>query len=222
MINFLAGMYLALACQMFVCQFLQTSCMVYASSRQVKRMRESYFRSLLGQDCEYFDAINQGEIATSVIESTTIIQDGIGEKLSIGIQSAFAFICGFAVALYYAWQLTLLLLAVIPVMFGIAAGAAIIIPNASSDMSNIAGAAAQEALGSIRTVFAFGGEERETDRYVKSVRAAEEEGIKKGRYTGYIVGSFICVMWCTYALGLWFGSKLIAGKFEYSLFYYLM
>ena len=36
-INFLSLMYLILAIQMFICQFLQTSCMVYAASRQVNQ-----------------------------------------------------------------------------------------------------------------------------------------------------------------------------------------
>lgn len=152
-INFLSLLYLILACQMFICQFLQTSCMVYASSKQVRRIREKYFTSLLSQDIAFFDEMNQGELATSVIESTIIIQDGLGEKLAIGIQSLFAFLCGFAVALYYAWQLTLLLLAVIPVMIGIVGFAVAYGPKASSETYNAAGSAAQEILGGIRTVF---------------------------------------------------------------------
>ena len=190
--------------------------MVYSSSRQIKRMREAYFSSLLSQDISYFDRVNQGGMATSVIESTTIIQDGIGEKLAIGIQSLFAFIAGFAVALYYAWKLTLLLLAVIPVMIGIAAGAAAYLPATTSDTYNKAGSAAQEVLGSIRTVFAFNAEAKEAERYSSSVKAAQKEGEKKGYITAIIAGLFIMVMWLTYALGLWFGSKLIADDMERS------
>jgi ATP-binding cassette, subfamily B (MDR/TAP), member 1 len=179
-------------------------------------MREEYFSSLLSQDISYFDRVNQGEMATSVIESTTIIQDGIGEKLAIGIQSLFAFIAGFTVALYYAWKLTLLLLAVIPVMIGIAAGAASYLPASTADTYNKAGSAAQEVLGSIRTVFAFNAEDAETKRYSSSVKAAQKEGERKGYLTGIVVGLFIMVMWLTYALGLWFGSKLIADDMERS------
>ena len=213
-IRFLSLMYLILACQMFICQFLQTSCLVYAASRQIKRLRELYFATLLSQNVAYFDEVNQGEIATSVIESTIIIQDGMSEKLAIGIQSAAAFVAGFCVALYYTWQLTLLLLAVVPVMITIVACAAAFGPKASSDTYNAAGSAAQEALGGIRTVFAFGAEKRESDRYAKSVGQAEVEGIKKATSTGAIAGFFIFVMWNTYALGLWFGSKLIADDMD--------
>jgi ATP-binding cassette, subfamily B (MDR/TAP), member 1 len=87
------------------------------------------------------------ESASVVIESTIIIQDGLGEKFGIGIQSVFAFLCGFAVALYYAWQLTLLLLAVIPVMVGIVGFAISFAPKTNSDAYNAAGSAAQEILG---------------------------------------------------------------------------
>ena len=213
-IRFLSLMYLILAIQMFICQFLQTSCLVYAASRQIKRLREKYFSALLSQNIAYFDEVNQGEVATSVIESTIIIQDGMSEKLAIGIQSASAFVAGFGVALYYTWQLTLLLLAVVPVMIIIVACAVAFGPKASSDAYNIAGSAAQEALGGIRTVFSFGAEKRESDRYSTSVRLAEIEGIKKAASTGAIAGFFVFVMWNTYALGLWFGSKLIADDMD--------
>ena len=83
-------------------------------------------------------------------------------------------------------------------------------------ISHFTGSAAQEALGGIRTVFAFGCEKREADRYSKSVSQAEQEGISKAVSTGTIAGLFVCVMWCTYALGLWFGSKLIADDMERS------
>ena len=138
-INFLSLMYLILGIQMFICQFLQTFCMVFSASRQIKNMREAYFKSLLSQNIAYFDEVNQGEMATSVIESTLIIQEGLGEKLALGIQSLFAFIFGFAVALYYAWQLTLLLLAIIPVMIGIVGFAVSFGPKASSSTYNAAG-----------------------------------------------------------------------------------
>ena len=67
----------------------------------------------------------------------------------------FAFLCGFAVALYYAWQLTLLLLAVIPVMVGIVGFAISFAPKNNSDAYNAAGSAAQEILGIPPIVFFF-------------------------------------------------------------------
>jgi ATP-binding cassette subfamily B (MDR/TAP) protein 1 len=115
MVSFLALMYLIVAIQMFITNCLQTACMSATSGRQVKRMRDVYFRSLLRQHIAYFDANDQGALATSVMERTLVIQDGLGEKLALGVQFFVSFIAGIAVAFYYVWQLALLMLGVIPV-----------------------------------------------------------------------------------------------------------
>ena len=58
-VSFLALLYLILGIQMFLTQFLQTSCVTYAASKQVKRMRQEYFASLLKQEIGFFDGENQ-------------------------------------------------------------------------------------------------------------------------------------------------------------------
>ena len=156
-VEFLALMYLILGIQMLITQFLQTSTMTYAAGKQIKKIREAYFAALLRQNIAFFDEKNQGVLATSVMESTQIIQDGLGEKLALGIQFGSSFVFGLGVALYYVWPLALLLLAVIPVIaIALAGFMALTSSNGTIDAYNAAGSAAQEALGAIRTVFAFG------------------------------------------------------------------
>jgi ATP-binding cassette subfamily B (MDR/TAP) protein 1 len=123
-VSFLALMYLVVAIQIFITNFLQTACMSAASGRQAKRMREVYFRALLRQSIAYYDCRDQGALATSVMERTLVIQDGLGEKLALGVQFTMAFFAGLAVAFYYVWQLALLMVGVVPVLtvlIGIAA-----------------------------------------------------------------------------------------------------
>jgi hypothetical protein len=38
------------------------------------------------------------------MESTLLIQDGLGEKLALAVQFSCSFVFGLAVALYYCWQ----------------------------------------------------------------------------------------------------------------------
>lgn len=162
-VNFIALMYLVIASQMFITQFTQTAAMSTAAGRQTRCLRESYFRSLLKQEVGWYDVRDQGSLATSVMESTLLIQDGIGEKLALAIQFTSSFFFGLIVALYYVWQLALLLMGVVPVLCFLIGGIANIMTNsakASSEAYNSAGSTAQETLGSMRTVFAFGGTER--------------------------------------------------------------
>ena len=217
LVSLLAGLYAVMGAQMFLTNFAQTALMSAAAGRQTKRLRELYFKSLLKQSITFFDSIDQGALATSVMERTAIIQDGIGEKMALAVQFGTAFIAGLAVALYYVWQLALLIMAVIPVLAILVAIITKFLQSSAEDSLqaySIAGSTAQQALGAVRTLFALGGERRETERYSQQLALAEQSGIKRWRATGIMAGGIQTVMWLTYALGLWFGAFLIARDMD--------
>lgn len=72
-----------------------------------------------------------------------------------------------------------------------------------------AGAVAEEVLGSIRTVVAFGGERKELDRYRNRLSSAESNGRKKGLFSGIGGGIMWFIIYCCYALAFWYGISLI-------------
>lgn len=72
-----------------------------------------------------------------------------------------------------------------------------------------AGSAALEAIASIRTVMAFGGEHIEFKKYSKHLGTAEKAGIKGGLIMGSSAGFMLFSMYSSYAIGLWYGSTLI-------------
>jgi ABC-type multidrug transport system fused ATPase/permease subunit len=65
-------------------------------------------------------------------------------------------------------------------------------------------------ISSIRTVTAFGGQEREAKRYEKHLDAAEKAGIKKSIATGIGIGSVQFLMFSVYALGFYYGNYLVS------------
>ena len=150
LVSFLAVMYLVVAIQMFLTNFLQTACMSAAAGRQAKRLRCFYFQALLRQNVAFFDKEDQGALATSVMERTSVLQDGLGEKLALGVQFFSAFFASLAVSLYYVWQLALLMMGVLPVLV-IMIGSIVQILQKSSEEStaaySTAGSTAQQALG---------------------------------------------------------------------------
>ncbi|KAJ1394574.1 ABC transporter type 1, transmembrane domain-containing protein, partial [Ochromonadaceae sp. CCMP2298] len=213
MIELLAVLYVAIAVQMFITQFLQTACMTSLAAHQTRRIREDYFRALVRQPISFFDSKDQGALATSVMESTLLIQDGLGEKLALAVQFSCSFVFGLAVALYYCWQLALVVCAVVPIMavfIGQMAGMLTTSTEAATTAYNGAGSLAQEALGSVRTVYGFNAEQATVRRYVEQLRVAEKAGRNKWLATGKLVGAVSMMMWLVYALGLWYGARLIA------------
>ena len=217
LVSLLAGLYAVMGFQMFISSFAQTALMSAAAGKLTKRLRELYFKALLKQPISYFDANDQGALATSVMERTLIYQDGIGEKLALGVQFSFAFVAGLIVALYYVWELALLMMGVVPVIAALiffATGFLKFYSEESLKAYAIAGSTAQQALGAVRTLFALGGEKREVAKYSEQLGLAEKAGLQKCMSNGVMAASINCVMWMTYALGLWFGAFLIARDMD--------
>lgn len=72
-----------------------------------------------------------------------------------------------------------------------------------------AGTIAEEVLSSIRTVVAFGGEQKEVDRYRQNLAPCERTGKLKGIYSGLGGGLMWLFIYCCYALAFWYGMELI-------------
>ena len=66
-----------------------------------------------------------------------------------------------------------------------------------------AGAVAEEVLSSIRTVLAFGGEEKEAARYDQKLKKARRLGVKKGLALGISLGLLFTLLFSTYTISFW-------------------
>ena len=101
------------------------------------------------------------------------IQDGIGEKVGIAVQSAASFVGGMFIGFYYGWQLALVILAAAPFM-AISGYFYFVVSTASTklelDSYAKSGGVAEEVLSGIRTVTAFTGQKEELERYTKPLR----------------------------------------------------
>jgi ATP-binding cassette subfamily B (MDR/TAP) protein 1 len=75
-----------------------------------------------------------------------------------------------------------------------------------------AGSIAQEALSSIRTVVAFGGEARVEVEYKKRLILGYNINVKKGFYASLGIGILMLVLFCTYALAFYVGSIFVENN----------
>ncbi|ELW62295.1 Bile salt export pump [Tupaia chinensis] len=147
------------------------------------------------------------------------INDAIADQMALFIQRMTSTVCGFLLGFYRGWKLTLVIISVSP-LIGI--GAAIIGLSVSKFTDYElkayakAGSVADEVISSMRTVAAFGGEKRETERYEKNLVYAQRWGIRKGIVMGFFTGYVWCIIFCCYALAFWYGSKLVLDEEEYT------
>lgn len=140
------------------------------------------------------------------------LKEGIGEKLSIFIYLMMSFIISVIFSFFYGWKLTLVILSCAPLIIISTA----VVAKMQSSLTekelksySRAGAVAEEVLGSIRTVIAFGGEKKELERYEHRLKPAEKNGKKKGIFSGIGGGLMWFIIYCCYALAFWYGISLI-------------
>jgi ABC-type multidrug transport system fused ATPase/permease subunit len=86
--------------------------------------------------------------------------------------------------------------------------------NQTFDQYAAAGGVATEALGAIRTVTALNAQPDAIAHYRVYLFAAMRVGIKKGLNLGIGKGGMLCAIFCSYALGIWYGGKLVAEDME--------
>ncbi|CAN6845284.1 unnamed protein product [Brassica oleracea] len=200
----------------FAAAFLQLSGWMISGERQAARIRSMYLKTILRQDIAFFDVdTNTGEVVGRMSGDTVLIQDAMGEKVGKAIQLLSTFVGGFVIAFLKGWLLTLVMLSSIPLLVMAGAGLAIVIAKtASRGQTAYANAAVvvEQTIGSIRTVASFTGEKQAISNYNKHLLTAYKAGVIEGGSTGLGLGTLFLVIFCSYALAVWYGGKLILDK----------
>ena len=207
--------FLYLACASFLLNFTQNICFGISATRQVKKMRHRYLGAVLKQEIGWFDVNNTGELCTRIKGDTLVVQQGIGEKLGLAIQFFATFVAGFIIGFVKGWKLAGVMLAIVPFL---AISAAFLFKSVSKfatrsqELYAEAGSVAEQAIASIRTVTAFNGGFKESNRYKAKLLAAESIGIASGNAIARGIGSVLFIIFASYGLGMWFGaSEIIDG-----------
>uniref|UniRef100_A0A8B9D198 Bile salt export pump n=1 Tax=Anser brachyrhynchus TaxID=132585 RepID=A0A8B9D198_9AVES len=209
-----AGYYAGIGCAVLVLGYLQICLWVMAAARQTQKIRKAYFRKVMRMDIGWFDCTSVGELNTRISDDVNKINEAIADQVAIFIQRLTTFVCGFLLGFVSGWKLTLVIIAVSP-LIGVGAAVAKLTGRELKAYAK-AGAVADEVLSSIRTVAAFGGEKKEVERYDKNLVFAQHWGIRKGIIMGLFTGYMWFVIFLCYALAFWYGSKLVLEEDEYS------
>ncbi|CAA6668876.1 unnamed protein product [Spirodela intermedia] len=197
--------------------FLQVTCWMVTGERQAARIRNLYLKTILRQEIGFFDKeTNTGKSWAGCPETrssskTPWREGGVGKF----IQLVSTFVGGFVIAFVQGWLLTLVMLSTIPPL--VVAGAVmatLIVKMASRGQTAYAEASVivEQTIGAIRTVASFTGEKLAVDKYSKSLNASYKTSCQEGLAAGVGLGAVFGIMLFGYALGIWYGGKLILDK----------
>ncbi|CAM1323324.1 pgp-2 (predicted) [Pycnogonum litorale] len=198
--------------------------MNYTAEMQIYRIRKMYMKAMLRQDISWFDTHQSAEFSSKVGENLKKLQMGMGDRIALMFYFISIFVTSVTVALFTGWKLTAVMLSITPLL-SISAGALSKVQTefAFQELEAYGKAAvvAEEVLGAIRTVTAFGGEKKEIKRYAERLSDAKKSGIKRGIISALGLSMTNLFLFVTYALSFWYGVKLVidarvSGSHEYT------
>ncbi|XP_067949637.1 multidrug resistance protein 2-like [Watersipora subatra] len=224
-VNFCAvGVYILIAA------YLGITFWTWTGERQVRRIRTAYFKAVMRQSVGWFDEHKSGELNSHMVEDVEKLNYGFGNKMALFIQWSSTSVSGFLVAMSVCWRLSLVTSATCPLYIAVLMLAIKYIKKCirrELEASAKAGAVIQETFSSIKTVAAFGGEQKaeqslqaalETDTALAFLLftrlSAELNGVQKDRSkkaaAQCVLASIISFAgFCLTALALWYGGKLV-------------
>ncbi|KAG0064179.1 Multidrug resistance protein 1 [Linnemannia elongata] len=195
---------------MFFVAYGQMCLFTLSAENQTKRIREKYLHAILRQDITWHDIGKKSESLNSRLSADTqLIFDGLADKVGVCLSSLATFVAGFVIAFTHGWRMSLVLLTSVPLMAAAGGLMAKYAGDNSADGQDsyaAAGGLAEQAIGSIRTVVAFGGQKRELKKFSVVLEEAYKSGVKKSIATGLGMGSFMLIMFMSYSLAFYYGS----------------
>ncbi|KAG6578616.1 ABC transporter B family member 15, partial [Cucurbita argyrosperma subsp. sororia] len=208
-----AAILLYVACGAFVVSFLEGYCWTRTGERQTARMRARYLKAVLRQDVGYFDMHVTGtsEVIASVSSDTLVIQDVLSEKIPNFLMNMATFLGSYIVGFILLWQQALVglpfaLLLLIP---GLLYGKTLMgFARESMEGYKKAGMVAEQAVSSIRTVYAYAGEDKIKSDYSSALETSVKLGLKQGLSKGLAIGSN-GVSFAIWAFMAWYGSRMV-------------
>ncbi|KAG6769772.1 hypothetical protein POTOM_025434 [Populus tomentosa] len=205
--------FLIVGAAIWASSWAEISCWMWTGERQSTRMRIKYLEAALNQDIQYFDTeVRTSDVVFAINTDAVMVQDAISEKLGNFIHYMATFVSGFVVGFTAVWQLALVTLAVVPLIAVIGAihtTTLAKLSGKSQEALSQAGNIVEQTIVQIRVVLAFVGESRALQAYSSALKVSQRIGYKSGFSKGMGLGATYFVVFCCYALLLWYGGYLV-------------
>ncbi|KAK3580600.1 hypothetical protein CHS0354_002698 [Potamilus streckersoni] len=198
-----------------ICAYFEFVFWNLAAERQMNRIRKRFYQSVMRQEIGWFDTHKVGELGNVFTQDMQDLASGYGDKTAVFFQWITTWLACYVVALVKGWKLALATISVSPFLVIVGALAVRWLKNTSVEelkAYSSAGAVAEEVFGAIRTVTAFNGQEKETQRFEQRLAGAHSMATRKGLAFGMSTGAFWFFIFAIMSIAFWYGIELVILK----------
>lgn len=181
------------------------------------RVRLSMFSAILSNEVGWFDLDenNTGSLTAALAADATLVRSALADRLSTIVQNVALTVTAFVIAFTLSWRLASVIIASFPLLIGASITEQLFLKGFGGNYSQTysrATAVAREAIVNIRTVAAFGVEDRISIQFASELNQPNKQAFLRGHISGFGYGVSQLFAFCSYALGLWYASVLIQQK----------
>ncbi|CAJ0964109.1 unnamed protein product, partial [Mesorhabditis belari] len=205
--------YAVLGLVQFITSYLQIACFETICENVVHRMRLRYLRAVLRQEIAWFDEKQTGNLTSRLTDDLERVREAFGDKFSMLIQNILAFVASFIIGFCYNWKMTLIMMAFVPPIVLVGAWCARFQANRAQieqERYGIAGAIAEQALSSMRTIQALNAQKKELDKFNACLDEARKASIPRSFAIGAMIAFMHFCRYSSYAVAFWYAGKIIA------------
>ncbi|KAG2597027.1 hypothetical protein PVAP13_5KG216000 [Panicum virgatum] len=215
--QFWSSMFLVFGAVYFLSLPLSSYLFSVAGCRLIRRIRLMTFEKVVNMEIEWFDhpENSSGAIGARLSADAAKVRGLVGDALQLVVQNSSTLVAGLVIAFVSNWELSLIILALIP-LIGLNGWIQMkFIQGFSADakmMYEEASQVANDAVSSIRTVASFSAEEKVMDLYKKKCEGPLRTGIRTGIISGIGFGVSFFLLFGVYAASFYAGARLVEER----------
>ena len=194
--------------------FLRTYMIAQVGEGVVADLRRTLYEHLMGLPLRFFETRRTGEITSRLTSDASVVQGAVSQALA-QLFNQVALLVGSVVLLFVTnWQLTLLMLSVVPVVM---LGAFLFgrkirkISTTFQDRVAEANASAEEAIVGVRVVKSFTAEGLEARRYGDLIEASYRIALRRAAFRAAFFAGVVFAMFTAISVVLWVGGRLVVS-----------
>jgi len=196
--------------------FLRTYLLSYTGERIVADVRTQLYNHLTSLTVSFFANRRVGELTSRLTSDVTVVQTVTTGSITELLRSSLLLVGGVTIILITNTRLSLLMLAIVPVVIVAAHLYGRYVRRLSTKVQDRlaeANSVLEETLSAIRIVQSFVREDYERRRYRDRIQDSLQLAVKRAAASGGFIAFIILVVYSGVAVVLWFGSRMgIAGQ----------
>ncbi|RDX99992.1 ABC transporter B family member 15, partial [Mucuna pruriens] len=192
----------------------QHYCFGYMGEYLTKRVRETVLSKILTFEIGWYDLDqnSSGAICSRLAKDANVVRSLVGDRIALLVQTFSAVITAYTMGLVISWRLSIVMVAVQPIMIACFYTKRVLLKSMSSKSTKAqqqSSKLAAEAVSNLRTVTAFSSQ----DRILKMLESAQQgpsrENLRQSWFAGIGLGCSQGLALCIWTLDFWYGGRLI-------------